>query len=109
MKLVGPAHAKRLVFTGDLISASEALEMGLVDRVVPSPELPGEVRRMADTLAAKAPLAIAKQVIQTCLNSDTASGRFIERLGQSILIQSDDHREGLRAFKEKRPPRFSGR
>jgi enoyl-CoA hydratase len=111
VKLVGPAHAKRLVFTGDLIPASEALEMGLVDRVVPSPELPGEVRRMADTLAAKAPqaLAIAKQVIQTCLNSDTASGRFIERLGQSILIQSDDHREGLRAFKEKRPPRFSGR
>jgi len=53
-------------------------------------------------------MGMAKHIINTCQNVDTETGRLLERLGQSVLIRSQDAREGMRAFSEKRPPKFRG-
>lgn len=111
VKLVGPAKAKRLVMTGEIVPAATALHYGLVDEVVPADRLMARVLEFARLLAAKAPLALgtAKLVINQCANVDTETGRNFERIGQSVLKLSDDHREGQRAFVEKRKPSFKGR
>jgi len=111
VKLVGPARAKRLVMTGRMISAQEALELGLVEDVVPAAELMAKALEFARELAAKAPQAtgLAKLVINNCLDVDLGTGRNFERLGQSVLKRTEDHKEGARAFIEKRPAAFTGR
>ena len=65
----------------------------------------------ARMLKERAPLAMgmAKHIINTCQNVDTETGRILERLGQSVLIQTEDNKEGMRAFMEKRKPDFRGR
>jgi enoyl-CoA hydratase len=111
VKLVGLAQAKRLVMTGEMISADRALELGLVEEVVAPERLMARTRELAEQLAKKAPLAlgIAKVVLNACLNVDLDTGRHFERLGQSILKKSEDHVEGAQAFVEKRKPHFKGR
>jgi enoyl-CoA hydratase len=111
VKLVGLAHAKRLVMTGEMIGAERALEIGLVEEVVAPEALMARAHELAGQLAAKAPLALglAKVVLNACLNVDLDTGRHLERLGQSILKKSEDHLEGAQAFVEKRKPRFKGR
>lgn len=111
VKLVGPSKAKRLVMTGEIIPAAKALDYGLVDEVVPADKLMDRTRDFAETLAAKAPLALgtAKLVINQCANVDLETGRNFERIGQSVLKLSEDHKEGAQAFVEKRKPRFKGR
>ena len=111
VKLVGPARAKRLVMTGEIIAADEALACGLVEEVVPHDGLLDRVREFAETLASKAPLALgmAKLVINQCANVDLETGRNLERLAQSSLKVTEDHGEGARAFIEKRKPRFKGK
>jgi len=70
-----------------------------------------EARELAERLGAKAPqaLGIAKRVLQSCVSADLQTARTIESLGQSILIKTTDHREGVKAFREKRRPTFEGR
>ncbi len=111
VKLIGPSKAKRLVMTGEIIPASKALELGLVDEVHPDDGLLDACLDFADLLAAKAPLALgtAKLVINQCVNVDTETGRNLERLGQSTLKLTDDHKEGAQSFVEKRKPEFKGR
>lgn len=111
VKLVGPAKAKRLVMTGEMIQAPAALELGLIDEVVAPEVLLTHSMEFARKLAAKAPLALglAKLVINACLNVDPDTGRHFERLGQSVLKKTEDHVEGARAFLEKRKPNFRGR
>jgi enoyl-CoA hydratase len=111
VKLVGPAKAKRLVMTGEMIQAPAALELGLVDEVVAPEVLLAHSMEFARKLAAKAPLALglAKLVINACQNVDPDTGRQLERLGQSVLKKTEDHVEGARAFLEKRKPNFCGR
>jgi len=111
VKLVGPARAKRLVMTGKIIAAQEALELGLVEEVVPADDLMKRALEFAQELASKAPQAtgLAKLVINNCIDVDLNTGRNFERLGQSILKRTDDHKEGAQAFVEKRPAVFSGR
>ncbi len=111
VKLVGPAKAKRLVMTGEIVPAETALSYGLIDEVLPDGALMDRAREFAALLASKAPLAIgtAKLVINLCVNADTELGRNLERLGQSVLKLSDDHAEGAAAFVEKRKPEFKGR
>jgi len=111
VKLVGLAQAKRLVMTGEMISAERALELGLVEEVLAPERLMARARELAEQLAGKAPLALglAKVVLNACLNVDLDTGRHLERLGQSILKKSEDHLEGAQAFVEKRKPRFKGR
>ena len=110
-RLVGVGVAKELILTGEMISAAEAKAMGLVNAVVPTDQLMAKTREYAEKIMRRGPLAVgmAKQVINTALNVDAATGRALERLAQSILLKTEDAEEGFRAFREKRPPKFRGK
>lgn len=111
VKLIGLAKAKRLVMSGDMISAPRALEIGLVEELHAPDQLMPRALEFARQLASKAPLALglAKLVLNACANVDPGTGRHLERIGQSVLKKTEDHEEGARAFVEKRAPQFKGR
>jgi 2-(1,2-epoxy-1,2-dihydrophenyl)acetyl-CoA isomerase len=110
-RLVGVAKAKELIFAGTMIPAQEALGIGLVNRVVPDDRLLPETLDYARMLLKRAPQAIglAKRLLNVVANVDQASGLVMEGLAQSILIKTEDHQEGLRAFRDKRKPQFTGK
>jgi len=110
-RLVGVAKAKELIFAGTMISAKEALEADLVNKVVPGEKLMDEAREYAQMLLKRAPqsLGLAKKILNTVANLDQTSGIVMEGLAQSILLRTEDHQEGLRAFREKRKPKFTGK
>jgi enoyl-CoA hydratase len=109
--LVGREKAAELLFTGDVIDAAEALRIGLVSRVVPHAELLPAALALAEKIAANPPLAVArlKAGLREALDPDfEALGAWVSAsLGE--LFRSDDHREGVSAFLEKRAPRYVGR
>ena len=92
-------------------SAERAEKVNLVSRIFEPDALMDGAIDFAKHLLGCSPLAMgmAKHIINTCQNVDTETGRILERLGQSVLIRSDDAREGTRAFREKRKPKFTGR
>jgi methylglutaconyl-CoA hydratase len=110
-RLLGVARAKELVLTGRRIDAARALAIGLVSRVVPPAELERAGQELADELAACAPLSIAmaKRAIDEGVDLPMADALALERRCYDVTLMSDDRNEGLRAFAEKRPPRFTGR
>lgn len=111
VKLLGISRAKRVVMSGEMLTAARALEIGLVDEVFAADQLLAKTMEFATLLSGKAPLALglAKLVLNACANVDPDTGRHLERLGQSILKKTEDHEEGARAFVEKRKPKFKGR
>jgi 2-(1,2-epoxy-1,2-dihydrophenyl)acetyl-CoA isomerase len=110
-RLVGMARAKELIFTADIIDAARAHEIGLVNHVVPVADLEKTTRALADKIAAGPPtvLKLAKHMVNSAAASDLAAALDREAYSQALAITGEDHQEGLRAFFEKRPPRFTGR
>ena len=112
VKLVGLARAKEVVLLrGEMLAADEALGLGLVHRVVPADRFALEVHAVVERLAAKAPLALglAKLALNRAANVGWSEARDIERLAQSVLLPTQDHLEGVAAFRDKRPPQWQGR
>ncbi len=110
-RLVGTSKAKELMFTGDQIGADEAFRIGIANKVVPREKLMEEAMAMANKLAAKPRVALAliKQCVDNGMNMDMASGLTLERNSFVIAYASDDGREGLSAFIEKRKPSYKGK
>jgi len=109
-RLVGPQRAKELFFLGDSVDAEQAHQIGLVNRVVPEAEFASAVDDLAARLAAKPTRAIAvtKSLVNRALESDRITALRDEATGQEIVQATDDAREGVRAFVERREPHFRG-
>ncbi|HLB44495.1 MAG TPA: enoyl-CoA hydratase-related protein [Candidatus Limnocylindrales bacterium] len=109
-RLVGPARAAEMIFTTDPVDATTAERIGLVNRVVPADKLMDEANALAARLAQAAPiaLALAKRALNRALESGLEEALEFEAQLQSIAGRSNDHKEGVAAFVEKRPARFSG-
>jgi enoyl-CoA hydratase len=110
-RIVGKHRTMEMVFTGEFIDAIEAQRLGLVNRVVPVELLLEEARKTAEKIAAKAPLAVklAKEAILKAFNSPLDEGLEYERKSFYLLFASEDRREGMKAFMEKRKPEFKGK
>ena len=110
-RLVGPAKAKDLIFSGRQIDAAEALAIGLVDRVVPAAEVYKTAVEWAGTFAGGPALALkaAKEAVDHGLEVDLDTGLEIERLQFTGTFATDDRTEGMRAFVAKEKPGFTGR
>ncbi len=111
IQMIGIGRLKEMVLAALPIGAQRAYDIGLATRVAPDETFMDEVFAFCKILLERAPLAMgmAKHIINTCQNVDTETGRILERLGQSILIGTADNHEGMTAFREKRPPRFTNR
>ncbi|MFE3452269.1 enoyl-CoA hydratase/isomerase family protein [Nonomuraea sp. NPDC059194] len=110
-RLIGPARAKDLIFSGRHVTAAEALSIGLVDKVVPDAEVYEAALAWAATFVGGPTVALraAKQAIDHGLEVDLDTGLEVERLQFSGLFATDDAKIGMRAFAEKSKPKFTGR
>jgi 2-(1,2-epoxy-1,2-dihydrophenyl)acetyl-CoA isomerase len=110
-RVVGPARAMELLMTAEPIDAARAEAIGLVQRIVPAEQLGAAALALAEQLAAGPPLAQAmtKRGLRRALQSDLAAMLEWESMAQTILGKTEDAREGVAAFLEKRAPKFSGR
>ncbi|MEV4638691.1 enoyl-CoA hydratase-related protein [Actinoplanes sp. NPDC049548] len=110
-RLIGPARAKDLVFSGRMVNAEEALRIGLADRVVPAADVYAAARELVQPYVNGPALALraAKQAIDGGLSMDLASGLALESHLFAGLFATDDRLEGTKAFVEKRKPGFTGR
>jgi enoyl-CoA hydratase len=111
-RLVGIGKAKELIYTGDIISADEAKEIGLINKIVDTPEdLLKAAQEMAQKIIGKGPMAISlsKLSINLGANTDINTGLLFEKCAQTIAFSTEDRVEGTAAFLEKRKPNFKGK
>lgn len=109
-RAIGAARARELLLFGDTLDADAGHALGFVNRVYDDGPFDDEVRAYAERLAAGAPRAqaVVKRLSDRALQMDLAAALHEESLAQSLLRLTADHREGAAAFREKRPPRFTG-
>jgi len=110
-RAAGKYKAMRYILTGDLFSAKEAFDMGLVSEVVPDAEVEKRAIEMAQQIAGLPPLAIqqAKEAVLRGMDAALETGLALETKAIQILFSSQDQKEGMAAFIEKRKPKFQGR
>jgi len=110
-RLVGKGIAKELVFTGKMIDAKTAERIGLVNIVVPPEKLKSAVEELAKLIMSKPPIAIklAKELINSSIETDQGTGLVHEAEAFGILSSTEDYREGVSAFLEKRKPEYKGK
>jgi enoyl-CoA hydratase/carnithine racemase len=110
-RIVGIAKAKELIFTARRIPAEEALSIGLVNQVVPHEKLLETARSLALQISGNGPIAIqqAKFAVSKGMDAPLEVGLNIESNAYWICIPTEDRQEGLRAFREKRKPKYQGK
>ena len=110
-RLVGQAKAKEMIMFGGMLDAEEAYRIGLVNRVVPHESLDEEAAKVAEALASGPTMALsaAKRLVNLSLQKTVEDGFREEAAGFSVLFSTEDFREGVSAFMEKRKPQFKGR
>jgi enoyl-CoA hydratase/carnithine racemase len=111
VKLVGLARARDILLGGEDLDAEEAFRHGLVTKVVPHEGLLDEAKARLRHIFKRAPQAygLSKRLLHLSASVDLESGLFAETLAQSLLVATEDHKEGVRAARERRAPRFGGR
>ena len=111
-RLVGPALAAEIAYTGRFVEAAEAERIGLVNKVVPAQDLLGEAVAMATLICANSPAGVqlSKRALQANMEvTSYAAALELENRGQALLTRGEDLPEALAAFRAKRPPTFTGR
>ncbi len=110
-RAVGKALAMEMILNARMLTAEEALRAGLVNRMVPAEQYLGEALKLANELAARAPLAIrlAKEAVNNAFETSLADGLADERRSFYFLFSTDDQKEGMKAFTEKRKAEWRGR
>ena len=110
-RLVGMGAALKLLYTGDFIRADEAHRIGLVDEVVPAGDIAARAKELAEAIAAKSPVALRliKQAVRTSLRTPLDEGLSQEVSLFALAFASEDMKEGVDAFLNKRKPNFTGR
>lgn len=110
-RLLGRPRAMDLILTGRMITAREALALGLVSRVVPRENCDEEALGLCHELCRRPPLAVrlAKEAVRRAYETTLSEGLALERQLFALLFATDDQKEGMRAFLEQRPPLFTGR
>jgi enoyl-CoA hydratase len=110
-RTVGKVKAMEMVLTGSMITAEEALRWGLVNKVVPVESYIDEARSLAAEIASKPPVAVrlAKEAVLKAFDTTIEGGLEFERKNFYLLFATEDQKEGMKAFVEKRPPEWKGR
>ena len=110
-RIIGRGRALELLLTGDQVTAQEAHRLGLVNRVVPAADLMAEAKKLAATLAAKAPVAIRYilEAVHKGVEMPFAQAQVFEATLFGLVASTEDMREGTKAFLEKRKPEFKGK
>jgi 2-(1,2-epoxy-1,2-dihydrophenyl)acetyl-CoA isomerase len=109
-RLIGLHKAKELAFLAEIISAEEAERLGLVNRIVPAGDLSKVVTEIAQKIAAQAPIqiSITKKLLNQSLSVSMADAVEFEDIAQTLAFSSKDTAEAMKAFIEKRDPKFTG-
>ena len=110
-RVIGKMRAKEMIFTGKRISAQEAMAMGIVSKVVPVAQVEETVLKLAEEICANSPIAVrqAKRAIDLGVEADLNTGFQIEIEAYNVNMVTEDRQEGIRAFNEKRPPKWKNR
>lgn len=109
-KLIGPSRAKEMVFLGGPIKGPKALELGMVNRIVPDDQVLEEAKKFAAKLMEKPRVALSQaKAAMSGIDLELYAGKQLEKAHFAMVCASDDHKEGMKAFIEKRPPVFTNK